>query len=69
MDQVSDTRNTDEAWMEHIALKEAFKSLGDREKQILRLRFRCWIRWTHWQSTNAREKFVISACRTKLHLA
>lgn len=27
--------------------------------QILRLRFRCWIRWTHWQSTNAREKFVI----------
>ena len=37
--------------------------------QILRLRFRCWIRWTHWQSTNAREKFVISACRTKLHLA
>ena len=37
--------------------------------QILRLRFRCWIRWTHWQSTNEREKFVISACRTKLHLA
>ncbi len=37
--------------------------------RILRLRFRCWIRWTHWQSTNAREKFVISACRTKLHLA
>lgn len=37
--------------------------------QILRLRFRCWIHWTHWQSTNAREKFVISACRTKLHLA
>ena len=39
MDQVRDERNTDEAWMEHIALKEAFKSLGDREKQILRLRF------------------------------
>jgi len=37
--------------------------------RILRLQFRCWIRWTHWQSTNAREKFVISACRTKLHLA
>ena len=26
-------------------------------------------RRTHWQSTNEREKFVISACRTKLHLA
>ena len=25
--------------MEHIALKEAFKALGDREKQILSMRF------------------------------
>ena len=39
MDQVRDTRNTDEAWMEHITLQTAFKALGDREKQILSLRF------------------------------
>lgn len=39
MDQVRDTKNTDENWMEHIALKEAFQNLGDREKQILSLRF------------------------------
>ena len=39
MDQVRDTRNTDEHWMEHIALRDAFQGLGDREKQILSLRF------------------------------
>ena len=39
MDQVRDTKNTDEAWMEHITLQTAFKALGDREKQILSLRF------------------------------
>ena len=39
MDQVSDTKNTETAWMEHIALREAFKALGEREKQILSLRF------------------------------
>ena len=39
MDQVSDTHNTDEAWIEQIALKEAVKQLGDREKRILSLRF------------------------------
>ncbi len=39
MDQVRDTKNTDENWMEHITLREAFRALGDREKQILRLRF------------------------------
>ena len=39
MDQVRDTRNTDEVWMEHITLRAAFKALGDREKQILSLRF------------------------------
>ena len=39
MDQVSDTKNTEHNWMEHIALKDAFQSLGDREKQILSLRF------------------------------
>ena len=39
MDQVRDTKNTEGSWMEHIALKEAFKALGEREKQILSMRF------------------------------
>lgn len=39
MDQVRDTKNTDERWMERITLRSAFQALGDREKQILSLRF------------------------------
>ena len=39
MDQVRDTKNTEEGWMEHIALRSAFQNLSDREKQILSLRF------------------------------
>ena len=39
MDQVSDTRNTDENWTDRIALKEAMKRLDDRERRILSLRF------------------------------
>jgi RNA polymerase sporulation-specific sigma factor len=39
MDQVRDTKNTDEMWIEHIALREAMKGLTDREKRILALRF------------------------------
>ena len=39
MDQVRDTKNTEHAWMEHITLQNAFRQLGDREKQILSLRF------------------------------
>ena len=39
MDQVRDTKNTEGNWMERIALREAFHALGDREKQILFLRF------------------------------
>ena len=39
MDQVRDTKNTEGNWMEHITLREAFQALGDREKQILSLRF------------------------------
>ena len=39
MDQVRDTKNTNENWMEHITLQNAFRNLGDREKQILTLRF------------------------------
>ena len=39
MDQVKDSKNTDESWLEHIALKEAMERLTDREKKILRMRF------------------------------
>ena len=39
MDQVRDHKNTEAAWMEHIALRSAFGGLSPREKQILRLRF------------------------------
>ena len=39
MDQIHDTKNTENTWLEHIALKEAFRRLGDREKRILSLRF------------------------------
>ena len=39
MDQVRDNKNTDESWLEHIALKEAIKKLTEREKKILNLRF------------------------------
>ena len=39
MDQVRDTKNTESNWMEHITLQNAFRKLGDREKQILSLRF------------------------------
>ena len=39
MDQVSDHKNTELNWMEHITLRAAFSNLGQREKQILSLRF------------------------------
>ena len=39
MDQVRDTKNTEDGWMEHITLQNAFRALSDLEKQILSLRF------------------------------
>lgn len=39
MDQVKDQKNTDENWVEHIALNEAIARLGERERHILALRF------------------------------
>ncbi len=39
MDQVKDTKNTDEKWLERIALKEAVERLTQREKKILTMRF------------------------------
>ena len=39
MDQIGDTKNTDEHWLEQIALEEAMRRLTPREKRILALRF------------------------------
>ena len=39
MDQVRDSRNTDEDWLEQIALKDAMEQLNARERMILALRF------------------------------
>lgn len=39
MDQISDSKNQDENWLENISIKEAMKKLNDREKLILTLRF------------------------------
>ncbi len=39
MDQVGDTKNTDDNWLEKIALKEAISNLNERERHILSLRF------------------------------
>ncbi len=39
MDQISDTKNKDENWLDNISLKEAMKKLNSREKLILSMRF------------------------------
>jgi len=39
MDQIGDKQNTDEHWLEQIALAEAMKRLSTREKRILALRY------------------------------
>lgn len=39
MDQVKDTKNTDESWLEQIALTDAITALNEREKRILSMRF------------------------------
>lgn len=39
MDQVRDTKNTDEQWLERIALRDAVEELNERERRILSLRF------------------------------
>jgi RNA polymerase sporulation-specific sigma factor len=38
MDQIGDSE-TDESWLDEILLKQSIKSLSDREKRILHLRF------------------------------
>lgn len=39
MDQISDKKNKEETWVEHISLSEAMKKLNDREHEIITLRF------------------------------
>lgn len=39
MDQISDKKNKEEAWIEEISLSEAMKRLPERERQIVDLRF------------------------------
>ncbi|QAT40119.1 RNA polymerase sporulation sigma factor SigG [Clostridium sp. JN-9] len=39
MDQISDSKNIDDSWLENISIKEAMKKLNSREKLILNLRF------------------------------
>lgn len=39
MDQVSDKKNREELWVEHLSLREAMKRLNERECEIISLRF------------------------------
>lgn len=39
MDQISDRKNREENWVEQLSLSEAMKQLGDREYEIISLRF------------------------------
>jgi RNA polymerase sporulation-specific sigma factor len=39
MDQISDSKNIDDSWIENISIKQALQRLNDREKLILKLRF------------------------------
>ncbi len=39
MDQVSDTKNTDDIWTENITILEAMKKLNEKEKMIVNKRF------------------------------
>ncbi len=39
MDQISDTKNREEKWIENLSLSDAMKHLKDRERRIIDLRF------------------------------
>ena len=39
IDQIKDSSSEEELWIEDIAIKEAIKRLGDREKKIIDMRF------------------------------
>lgn len=39
MDQISDKKNKEENWVESLALQEALKHLGERERKIINMRY------------------------------
>ena len=39
MDQVSDSNNSEDKWVDNLNLKDALRKLGDREKEIVMLRY------------------------------
>lgn len=39
MDQISDKKNKEETWIEHLSLSDAMHNLSDREREIITLRF------------------------------
>lgn len=39
MDQVKDTKNTDDSWTENMTIKQAMSKLNDKEKMIINKRF------------------------------
>ncbi len=39
MDQISDKKNKEETWVEHLSLSDAMKNLSSREHEIISLRF------------------------------
>ena len=39
MDQISDKKNKEERWVENLSLREALNRLGNRERNIIELRF------------------------------
>ncbi|MCD7982502.1 MAG: RNA polymerase sporulation sigma factor SigG [Clostridiales bacterium] len=39
MDQISDKKNREDRWVEHLSLSDAMTRLGERESRIIRLRF------------------------------
>ena len=39
MDQLSDTGSSDEIWLESIALRDAMRTLSERERKIINMRF------------------------------
>lgn len=39
MDQISDTKNKEERWVEHLSLQAAMQHLNERERHIIALRF------------------------------
>ena len=39
MDQISDKKNREENWVEDLSLREAMRRLGNRERDIIQMRF------------------------------